>query len=162
MFSRAVNGLRHTAILLGALFAPRQRDLLRRMVAFSRALPRQFHQPLPEMMARLTPAGPDPPGRMVSQTRVRRLADAVAAWHFRSPLGLCLRRALLRYYFLRLAGLPVKIVFGARLKSAPEGGGLGGHAWLTLNNAPYFEPPENYRGFVQMYVFPEEDSLPEK
>jgi hypothetical protein len=107
------------------------------------------------MMAHLTPS----PGHFqpLDEDSVRHLADAVAAWHLRSPLGICLRRSLLRYYFLREADIPVKIIFGARLKNAREGGGIGGHAWLTLNDAPYHENPGDYEGFVQMYQYPSED-----
>ena len=96
------------------------------MFAFSRTLPQRFNQPLPLMMTQLTP-------NSQSQTAIqaedlRQLADAVAAWHLRSPLGICLRRSLLRYYFLREAGEPVNIVFGARIKSDQEGGGIGGRS----------------------------------
>jgi hypothetical protein len=123
------------------------------MMAFSRALPRQFDQPLPQMMAQLTcVADSDLAG--LSLDYIRRLADAVAAWHFRSPLGICLRRSLLRYHFLRQAGLPVRIVFGARLKNDHEGGGIGGHAWLTLEGEPFFEDPQDYAGFVEIYTYP--------
>jgi hypothetical protein len=121
------------------------------MVAFSRALPAHFAEPLPQMMARLTPASAPAP---LDPDTIRRLADAVAAGHLRSPLGICLRRSLLRYYFLREAGLPVQVVFGARLKSQADGGGLGGHAWLTLHGAPYHENPADYQNFAAMLIYP--------
>ena len=89
-----------------------------------------------------------------SETQVRHLADAVAAWHLRSPLGICLRRSLLRYRFLREQDVPVVIIFGARLKGANEGGGIGGHAWLTLHDEPYYENPADYEGFSPMYRYP--------
>ena len=140
------------------------------MYLFSRSLPRQFNQPVPEMMAQLTPVssnrnlGGDSPGNFedvpksqeLGEADIRDLADAVAAWHFWSPLGICLRRSLLRYHFLRAANVPVVIVFGARLKSQQEGGGLGGHAWLTLHGQPYFENPGDYEGFAAMYVYPQD------
>jgi hypothetical protein len=111
------------------------------------------------MMAQLTPT-PHPEQETSSKNNgltpdeIRRLADAIAAWHLFSPLGICLRRSLLRYYFLREANLPITIIFGARLKDAQEGGGLGGHAWLTLAGQPYYENPKDYAGFVTMYVYP--------
>lgn len=159
------------ALVIGrALLSTPKRALLRQMVAFSQTLPRQFNQPLPAMMAQLTPppshaqpAGnelsisPDLPAvRSLGEAEIRQLADAVALWRFRSPLGLCLRRSLLRYHFLRTAQVPVAIVFGARLKSSQEGGGIGGHAWLTLYGQPYYEHPGDYQGFVIMYVYPHE------
>jgi hypothetical protein len=130
------------------------------MVAFSRALPQQFSQPLPEMMAQLTPSSlaqkTTNSNKSQSPTAIdiRRLADAVAAWHIYSPLGICLRRSLLRYHFLREVDTPVTIIFGARFKNRHEGGGIGGHAWLTLDGAPYYERPADYEGFVAMYVYP--------
>jgi len=105
------------------------------------------------MMAQLTPVSQ--PRSSLSPDDIRRLADVVAAWHVRSPLGICLRRSLLRYHFLRETGVPVKIIFGARLKSQEEGDGIGGHAWLTLNDSPYYENPNDYEGFVVMYGYPE-------
>jgi hypothetical protein len=144
------------------------------MIAFSRTLPQQFNQPLPTMMAQLTQTAAahqrhharandkvshssyrSETANGLTSEEIRHLADAVAAWHLRSPLGICLRRSLLRYYFLRRANVPVVIVFGARLKSGPEGGGIGGHAWLTLDDQPYYELAKDYASFVPMYIYPE-------
>lgn len=143
---------RRTATLARAALSGRRRNLARQMVSFSRTLPARFDQPLPQMMAQLTPAAPL--ASALPPDTVRRLADAVAAWHLRSPLGICLRRSLLRYHFLRQAGLPVQIVFGARLKSGTEGGGVGGHAWLNLHGQPYHEDPADTIGFAEMFVYP--------
>ncbi|MCL4295326.1 MAG: lasso peptide biosynthesis B2 protein [Anaerolineae bacterium] len=153
LFKRLIRGGRHTRTIVSALPAAPKRNLLARMIAFSRALPQQFNQPLPQMMAQLT-CVTNSDLTALSLDDIRRLADAVAAWHLHSPLGLCLRRSLLRYHFLRQAGLPVRIVFGARLKNDHEGGGIGGHAWLTLNGEPFYEDPQNYAGFVEMYAYP--------
>jgi hypothetical protein len=152
--------LGHTAVICQALPVAAKRDLLRRMVKFSRSLPRRFDQPLLAMLAQLSPAeaGLLNPPPYLPGDEVRRLADAVAAWHLRSPLGICLRRSLLRYHFLRQAGLPVQIVFGARLTGDRAGRGLGGHAWLLLNGAPYYEQPEDYEGFVEMVRYPERET----
>jgi hypothetical protein len=128
------------------------------MMSFSRELPSQFDQPLPQMMAHLTPQFSDSHPEL-SEAEIRHLADAIAAWHLTSPLGVCLRRSLLRYRFLRAAGVPVKIVFGARFKGEATRDGLGGHAWLTLDGAAYYERPEDYEGFVKMYDYPEENKI---
>lgn len=106
-------------------------------------------------MARLTPTPRSQNRTALSEQEIRHLADAVAAWHIRSPLGICLRRSMLRYYFLREANVPVRVIFGARIKDAAEGGGVGGHAWLTLNGNPYYENPADYQGFVVMYAYPQ-------
>lgn len=153
---RISRGWQHTIIILRALLLSHHRRLLGNLVDFSRALPRQFDQPLPQMMAQLTPS---PQSEYpLPENEVRQLADAVAAWHIRSPLGICLRRSLLRYHFLRKANVPVRIIFGARFKQAEEGGSIGGHAWLSLNNLPYYENPNNYEGFVEMYQYPQHEN----
>ena len=153
MLKRIISAGQHAAAILAALPVAAKRTLLWQMVALSRTLPQQFERPLPAMLAQLTPpARAEPP---VQPDEIRRLADAVAAWHWRSPLGICLRRSLLRYHFLRGANLPVRVVFGARLKTGQAGGGIGGHAWLTLNGAPYYENPGDYEGFVAMYTYPD-------
>jgi hypothetical protein len=148
--------IRHTTTILRTLPVAARRKLLRRMVAFSRALPGRFSQPLPAMLSQLTPVAPTPTQHVTLSTdEIRQLSDAVAAWHLSSPLGICLRRSLLRYYFLREANLPVQIVFGARLTGRQVERQLGGHAWLTLHGAPYYEQPGDYEGFMEMYRYPE-------
>jgi hypothetical protein len=153
LFKRVVRAIEHTAIITRALPNPARRQLLWRMITFCRRLPQQFNHSLPTMMAQLTPSRQIETHR-IEPDDVRRLADAVSAWHLGSPLGICLRRSLLRYRFLREAGLPVGIVFGARFKDSSEGGGIGGHAWLTFNDEPYYENPQDYEGFVAMFIYP--------
>jgi hypothetical protein len=168
LFRRFARGIQYLTEIVNALLTSPKRKLLEQMFTFSRSLPQRFDQPLPAMMAQLTPPSPYSAQRtgphhslgtiqeasILAEDEIRRLADAVAAWHFWSPLGICLRRSLLRYHFLRAAGVPVSIVFGARLKEERESSGLGGHAWLTLNGKAYFERPGDYEGFVEMYVYP--------
>lgn len=154
LFKRLTRGGTHAAALALALVAAPRRRLLAQMIRLGRSLPGRFDRPLPALLAELTPA---PAVSTLPPADIRRLADAVAAWQWRSPLGLCLRRSLLRYYFLRQTGLPVVIVFGARLKSGREGGGIGGHAWLTLGGQPYHESPADYQGFTVMYSYPPQE-----
>jgi len=155
LFKRLGRAGQHSLTLGQALLNGPRRRLLGRMIRFSQTLPQQFDRPLPQMMACLTLLTAT--GSALQPQTVRRLADAVAAWHLTSPLGICLRRSLLRYHFLGEAGLPLTVVFGARLKAENEGGGIGGHAWLTLDGRPYHENPADYEGFVVMYVYPPVD-----
>jgi hypothetical protein len=116
---------------------------------FERGLPARMAQTsLPDMMAQLSSHAPD---LVLAPSTVRELADSVAALDVRSPLGICLRRSLVRYYFLRRAGLPVAIHFGARFQETHD---IAGHAWLTLDGKPYQEATENYQGFAVMYSYP--------
>lgn len=158
MFTR----LRHWATGLGALMfllAPQRRKLWKEMRAFVRDLPKILEGPLPQALAGLTPTSPD---LTFPNSTVRLLTDAAALFERRSPLGLCLRRSLARYHFLRRAGVPLVLNFGARFNpstSLRAGAGqpdreVTGHAWVTLKGQPYFEDGENYRGFTVLLKYP--------
>lgn len=150
MFTR----LRHWATGLAALIlllAPQRRALWQEMRALVRHLPKVLELPLPQALATLTPIFPD---LVVPNSTLRLLADAAALFERRSPLGLCLRRSLVRYHFLRRVGIPVTLNFGARFKSGQPDGEVTGHAWVTLNGQPYFEESENYQGFTVMFQYP--------
>jgi hypothetical protein len=144
---RLRRGIRHGATLALALARTAQRRLVREALLLARTLPGLLDQPLPQALAALTPA-PEP--SELDNDTIRAIVDGVAAFGAGRPLGICLRRSLLRYYFLRRAGLPVTVVFGARRR----GDGIGGHAWLVLNGAPYHELPEHYREFAVMFAYP--------
>jgi hypothetical protein len=134
----------------GLALSPRRRALLRDMRAFCRALPRALAAPLPQAMQSITPAALAP----VDPDLIRNLADLAALLERRSPLGLCLRRSLTRYHFLRRAGLPVAVQFGARFVGGQPDRDITGHAWLTLHDVPYHESGEDWQGFAIMYSYP--------
>jgi hypothetical protein len=147
--------LRHgwTGLLaLLSLADPRRRVLWTGMRAYVRGLPAALAQPLPAMLAAHTPATVD---LALPPSAVRRLADAAALFERRSPLGVCLRRSLVRYHYLRRAGVPLVVNFGARFKDKSPDRDVTGHAWVTLAGEPYFEDGENYQGFVVMMRYPE-------
>lgn len=168
--------LRHFWLVLtrlpGILFNREKRALFTAAGAFLRALPEKFTKPLPELMAELSPlpagmgkSSPEllglrselltaiPPASL--EKSLREIADIAAVLNHRSPLGLCLRRSLTRYYFLRRAGLPVEVKFGARFKDGKPDRQVTGHAWLTLHGQPYYEADENWREFTVMLTYPE-------
>ncbi len=154
--------LRHWWLALrlfpGLLFRGARRERLREIQVFCRALPAALTPPLPAALQRLTPGGPGTSPPVALEHELRDLADLVALLERRSPLGLCLRRSLTRYHFLRRAGVPVVLRFGARFVDATPDRDVTGHAWLTLNGKPYHEDDENWRGFTVMLSCPP-DSL---
>jgi hypothetical protein len=131
---------------------PDLRSFLFEARLFCRNLPMGIRGPLLEALARLTPD--QLPGPACDEPTVRRLSDLAALLERRSPLGLCLRRSLTRYYFLRRIGVPVVLQFGARFVAGKPDREVTGHAWLTLNGSPYYEFAENYQGFAVMFSFP--------
>ncbi|MFZ2487708.1 MAG: lasso peptide biosynthesis B2 protein [Anaerolineae bacterium] len=144
---RLQRGLVYTAALLRALTNARQRALVREALTLARQLPQRLEQPLPEALAGLTPPVVPQP---LPETTIRQIVDALTAFGAGRPLGICLRRSLLRYYFLRRAGLPLVIHFGARR----QGDAIGGHAWLTRQDQPYHEQPQNILTHTEMWRFP--------
>src|SRR5262245_46845203 len=91
------------ALLPGLLLLPRRRALFREIQAFERALPIVLKQPLPEALRSITPQSSNAP--ILNEATTRQLADLAALLDRRSPLGLCLRRSLTRYHYLRRLGL---------------------------------------------------------
>lgn len=137
---------------LWLLLAPRHRRLWAEMRGYVRALPAALAGPLPAALAAQTPARADLDLR---EADLRRLADAAALFERRSPLGLCLRRSLARYHYLRRAGVPLTLNFGARFAGGRADRDVTGHAWVTLAGRPYCEDGENYRGFAVMLQYPD-------
>lgn len=144
------------ACLSGLLRSRQQRRLLQEMRALCSRLPHIMQQPLPQAGQALSSGAPP---LNLEQNDVRRLADLAALLARRSPLGLCLRRSLLRYHFLGRAGLPLGVSFGARFR--PNGDGdagsrearraIAGHAWVTRDGKPYYESQENWRDYHVVY-----------
>lgn len=143
------------------IFDSRRRALFREMQTFCHNLPAALKGPLPQALQKLTPDVVRS-AYSVSDTRyairnthsVRDLADVAALLDRRSSLGLCLRRSLVRYYFLRREGLPVVLQFGAKFVAGKPDREVTGHAWLTLDGQPFYEADENWRGFVVMFSYP--------
>ena len=162
--------IRHLLLAVGVLPAvaltARQRRRYSEMREFLRDLPAALDRPLSEALGALTPSPPGPTrsGSPVESTprergsggegEIRRLADVAALLERRSPLGLCLRRSLVRYHFLRRSGVPVVLHFGAKFKDGRPDREVTGHAWLTREGRPYYEDSQNYQGFRVILVYP--------
>lgn len=138
--------------LPGLLRHAERRHLLTTMRHFSQQLPQTMQQPIPQAMQQITPNGTM---STADPHTIRQLADLAALLDRRSPLGICLRRSLLRYHFLRQAGVPLDVVFGARFANGRHATStIAGHAWTTLNQTPYHEADENWRNFTVMLTWP--------
>lgn len=62
----------------------------------------------------------------------------------------CLTRGLTHYYFLRRAGVDVRLVYGISAREAePEG-----HCWLVRDGEPYLERVDPRRRFLETYSIP--------
>ncbi len=157
LWSRLQNMLILPASLPGLIREPEQRSLFREAQKFVKALPERLKEPLPIAVERLN--GPLLAERPTAQREktIRNLADLAILLHRRSPLGICMRRSLTRYYFLRREGLPLQVHFGARFVNGKPDREITGHAWLTLDDKPYYEPGKNWRGFTVMLTFPQEN-----
>ena len=166
-----ITRLRHAWLALVALpgltVSRPRRALFREMRAFTRNLPALLKAPLPEAMQRILPTGVEahlPPQRsgagsagIISERTIRDLADLAALLDRRSPLGVCLRRSLTRYHFLRREGVPVVVHFGAKFVGGKADRDISGHAWLTLDGQVYHEADENWLGFTVMLSYPQDN-----
>ncbi len=130
-----------------------ERQLLAEMRQLCRGLPAILQRPLPEAMAQLT-LEEEVIRPLPDETTTRQLADLAALLERQSPLGLCLRRSLLRYHYLRQMGIPVVVKFGAKFGDGMPEKDVTGHAWLEVNGRVYYEPEENWRGFTVMFTWP--------
>ncbi|HID35171.1 MAG TPA: hypothetical protein EYP25_11520, partial [Anaerolineae bacterium] len=102
-----------TVVLARAQMRREGRVMLAEMRRIQTQLPARYEAlALPDFLTWLTPERADWAGR--DEHDVRELADALALLDRRSPFGLCLRRALLRYHFLRRAGVPLGIPYQFR------------------------------------------------
>ena len=156
--ARLRHGWLAVTTLPALLFNHNLRLLLAEMRTFCRSLPDALKGPLPCALLQLTPSITEHPTRSADEQTTRRLADLAALLDRRSPLGLCLRRSLTRYHFLRRIGVPVVLQFGAKFVAGKPDRDVTGHAWLTLNGRPYSEADENWRGFAVMFSFPNPNS----
>jgi hypothetical protein len=64
----------------------------------------------------------------------------------------CLVKGMTRYYFLRHAGMDVKLCFGAAVDSAGELMVADGHCWLEKDGASYLEQTDSRLHFVTIYT----------
>lgn len=142
------------ASLPGLITDPEQRALFREAQAFVRNLPERLKEPLPVAIKRLEEGGKTERPSPEMERTTRNLADLAILLHRRSPLGICMRRSLTRYYFLRREGLPLQVHFGAKFVDGKPDREITGHAWLTLDGKAYYEPGKNWRGFKVMLSFP--------
>jgi transglutaminase superfamily protein len=149
-----VRGISNLAVALRTLSSAEERAALQAAWRIERRLPGWFARlSLPELMLRLDAEISVIPS-VLDAPRAARLADAAVGLDCFSPLGICLRRSLVRYVLLRRAGLPVVVQFGAKKYAGSKRSHIAGHAWLTLNGAPHAEVPRDYAGFTPIYAYP--------
>jgi Transglutaminase-like superfamily len=147
-------GIAYLLSAADALPSSGSRQVLRDAWRIERSLPKWFAaEPLPQLMQHLDDEA-RARGPLLARDSLTRLADAAVGLDYTSPLGICLRRSLVRYVLLRRAGVGVSVHFGARKGAGGARSRIAGHAWLTLDGRPYAEEPENYRGFAVIYYYP--------
>lgn len=147
-------------LLPGLLTNTQQRQLLAEMRKLGRQLPHILKQPFPQAMAELETKRLERPFSLPPESQTRQLADLAALLDRRSPLGLCLRRSLLRHRYLHELNVPVSVLFGAKFApgESPDKKKITGHAWLVLGERPYHEADENWQGYTVMLRWPNLDN----
>ncbi len=151
-------GLRNLKTVMDALCSARTRAIVCEAWRLEQSLPHWFaSEALPQLMQRLDREASVRTLNADASTIVR-CADAVTMLDYFSPLGVCLRRSLVRYVLLRRAGVLVVVHFGARKNVVAGHSKIAGHAWLTLAGKPFAENPQDYQGFATIYTYPNSNS----
>jgi Transglutaminase-like superfamily len=122
--------------------------LLGRIILFALFLPFLLSRDLRSLARVIEPRRVPSPAPAPTINKIARYADAVCA--SRLVRGECLVRGLTRYYFLRRAGLPVRLIFGM----GDINGRLEGHCWLVQEGRPFLESGNPERHFTRMLTFP--------
>ena len=94
---------------------------------------------------------------MPDSTRVEQTIRCVElARSIGSPLvrQTCLTRGVTHYFFLRRAGLPVSLCFGAAMKNGALTQQVG-HCWLVKDGEPFLENSDPRRQFLPVFSLPE-------
>jgi len=146
-------------LLPSLLASSQQRQLLAEMRALGHQLPSILKQPVPQAMVQLESMQGQRPFSLPPEAKTRQLADLAALLDRHSPLGLCLRRSLLRYRYLHELDVPVTVIFGAKFATGEllKAKKIMGHAWLVLGERPYHEDDENWRGYTTMLRWPQKE-----
>jgi Transglutaminase-like superfamily len=89
------------------------------------------------------------PGRDEVDRLVNRIEHVLAASRLLVRPG-CLTRGVTLYYFLRRAGLDVRLVFGIGRPAAD----IEGHCWLVRDGKPFLERNDPRPVFTETYAIP--------
>jgi hypothetical protein len=107
-------------------------------------------QTLPQVLEQVGPlsmhAEPDEAGMKILTSYVERWLQLFPY----NTKGNCFPRAVALYRFARERGYPVRLHCGVRREAA----GLAGHAWLTLDSEPFYEPGTHWRYFTVTFSYP--------
>jgi hypothetical protein len=63
----------------------------------------------------------------------------------------CLTRGITRYWFLRRAGVDLRLVFGLGQPTGPD---FSGHCWLVRDGKPFLENGDPAEVFTELYSIP--------
>lgn len=124
--------------------------LFARILLFAAVLPLLLRLKLTTVRAIVEPRRGRPPADPTTVHKIQRYVDAVCS--SRVIRAKCLVRSLVRYYFLRRAGLALSVIIGV----ADGDGGIVGHAWLVKDERPFLEPVDPAPRFTVMMTFPGE------
>ncbi|HEX6924462.1 MAG TPA: lasso peptide biosynthesis B2 protein [Longimicrobiaceae bacterium] len=125
--------------------------LLARVFLVAMAAPALVRLPLSALERFLEPRRPPPPADAPTVARVSACVERVLRGGGPWIRPGCLTRGVTRYYFLRRAGMELRLCFGATLTA---GGRLSGHCWLERDGRPYLEEGDPRTAFVVMHRIP--------
>lgn len=134
----------------------RQAWLVARALAFAGCAPLLWRMPLPALAAwleRRIASAPLTGGPDQAAETLRCVTQALD-WAAPAGRGRCLVRGLTYYYFLRRAGMDVRLCFGAGW----QGDRFRGHCWLIKEGAPFLEGSDPSLAYTPMFSWPAPES----
>src|SRR4051812_27635190 len=120
-----------------------------RVLVFAALVPLLMRLPLPRLARLLEPRRPHRADPQTADWLARRIDTVIAAGHPVVRTG-CLTRGVTHFFFLRRAGVDVRLQFGM---GTPEGKPEG-HCWLVRDGEPYLERVDPRPIFVETYRIP--------
>jgi hypothetical protein len=131
------------------LNSPRQLILALRVLAVAAAVPLITRLSLPRQEAILEPRGTRSPDSSSAAWLEANIDRILAASHPLVRPG-CLTRGLTHYYFLRRAGIEVRLTYGI----GKVNGRTEGHCWLVRDGEPYLEQRDPRDHFTETHSIP--------
>jgi hypothetical protein len=128
-----------------------------RVILVAAAVPVLMRLPLERLAKLVEPrSAPAQPDATTIAALVSRIDHVIQKGY---PLirNTCLTRGITRYWFLRRAGVDLRLAFGL---GKPTGVDFSGHCWLVRNGKPFLETSDPGEVFTELYSIPAARNAP--
>jgi Transglutaminase-like superfamily len=146
--------LRRRLHVIGTIRSVADAWLVVRAMVFAAAVPVLMRLPLDKLEWLLGPRRASATSDLTSASRLLRLLDAALELGRPFVGQECLTRGLIRYFFLRQAGVDVTLAFGI----GRPGDAVAGHCWLISGGQPVLEKRDPRPVFTEVHRIPKRNA----